>query len=382
MQKTVREIIDMINNHQLYYNQSTQRKFVYADMQAQMPWGPTTKSGSLINAILEEHIQLPAIYFWHNTDTGHTNIHDGKQRILSLYFFINPARGVDITTFRNGRQTIFAALSEADQEYLLNYTFDIVERTGTSKEEERSFFMINTNSVNLTDYECLSGMYHGTWLNEYEAYLDTLSRTMDGVKPVGRGEQAYKFLYAIFNITNPKRKEQSSNIDSNLNTQVAAVRNMPFDATNYSFDRIISCFSKFTQAVKGVKEERAIVISNFIIRNGYDVDSIIDYYRVCMRGTNDITSWDMETHKTFINAFLEGKRLDPKRAFTKDVKDILYARSPRCAHIDENGIRCNETSYSKLEVDHITPWSEGGRTSLDNAQLMCKPHNASKGNRE
>lgn len=56
MQKTVKEIIEMIDNGELHYNQSTQRKFVYADMPAQLSCGKTTKSGSLINAILEEGV--------------------------------------------------------------------------------------------------------------------------------------------------------------------------------------------------------------------------------------------------------------------------------------------------------------------------------------
>ena len=145
MQKTVREIIDMINRGELNYNQSTQRKFVYASIEAQLPCGKTTKSGSLINAILEEGIQLPAVYFWYNTDTNKLNIHDGKQRLLSLYYFINPTATINITTIRNGKVTNFDALSDEDQEKLLNYTFDIVERSGTSVEEERSFYLINTN---------------------------------------------------------------------------------------------------------------------------------------------------------------------------------------------------------------------------------------------
>ena len=34
MQKTFKEIMDMITNGELHYNQSTQRKFVYAGMKA------------------------------------------------------------------------------------------------------------------------------------------------------------------------------------------------------------------------------------------------------------------------------------------------------------------------------------------------------------
>lgn len=381
MQKSVREIIEIINAGELKYNQSTQRKFVYAGMPAQMAWGTTTKSGSLINAILEDGIQLPAVYFWHNTDTGHTNIHDGKQRILSLYYFIQPTAAIQITTFRNGRSTNFAGLSEEDQNYLLNYTLDIVERTGDSKQEEKSFYLLNTNSVNLTSYECLSGMYHGTWLTEFETYIDTMSRHYDMIKEIGRGEQAYKFLFSIFNLPNPKRKEDVCNPDNNLNQAIKAVRNNSFDASSYSFDRIIIAFNEIMRAVKGLKEERALAIANMIVRRSYNVDEIVDFYRASMRQVNDITSWDMETHTTFIEKFVEGVHLDPKRMFTKDVKDVLYARSPRCAHIDENGQRCTETAYGKLEVDHIVPWSNGGHTTLDNAQLLCKSHNAGKGNR-
>ena len=100
-----------------------------------------------------------------------------------------------------------------------------------------------------------------------------------------------------------------------------------------------------------------------------------------MKEINDISSWDIATHKTFIDAFVNGLQLDPQRNFTKDIKDELYRKSPRCAHVSDDGTRCTESSYNKLEVDHILPWSKGGRTKLDNAQLLCKSHNTSKGNR-
>ena len=43
---------------------------------------------------------------------------------------------------------------------------------------------------------------------------------------------------------------------------------------------------------------------------------------------------------------------------------------------------CNETfEIDKLEKDHILPWSRGGKTRIENLQLLCKPCNSSKGNR-
>ena len=383
MQKTVREIIDMINTGKLQYNQSTQRKFVYADMDAQLDCGKTTKSGSLIHSILEYDIQLPAVYFWHNTDTGHLNIHDGKQRLLSLYYFINPTPSINFTTIRNGKAMNFNALSSADQEKLLNYTFDIVERTGTSEEEEKSFYLINTNSVNLTSYECLSGMLHGTFLTQFENFVEHAAKTMDQVKPIGRGEQAYKLLLTMFDLCDSKKAASNDKSMLLLCDRIRPLRDNWFDPKSFSFDEILQVFNEFSRVTK-VKEDRALAVAAYIVRKNYESDDIINLYRKSMKGINDIGSWDIDTHKTFIDYFVENgysASLDPKRNFDKEIKDQLYARSNCCAHIDDNGNHCTETNYSKLEVDHITPWSKGGRTILANAQLLCKHHNTSKGNR-
>ena len=383
MQKTVREIIDMINTGKLQYNQSTQRKFVYADMDAQLDCGKTTKSGSLIHSILEYDIQLPAVYFWHNTDTGHLNIHDGKQRLLSLYYFINPTPSINFTTIRNGKAMNFNALSSADQEKLLNYTFDIVERTGTSEEEEKSFYLINTNSVNLTSYECLSGMLHGTFLTQFENFVEHAAKTMDQVKPIGRGEQAYKLLLTMFDLCDSKKAASNDKSMLLLCDRIRPLRDNWFDPKSFSFDEILQVFNEFSRVTK-VKEDRALSVAAYIVRKNYEADDIINLYRKSMKGINDICSWDVDTHKTFIDYFVENgysASLDPKRNFDKEIKDQLYARSNCCAHIDDNGNHCTETNYSKLEVDHITPWSKGGRTILANAQLLCKHHNTSKGNR-
>lgn len=383
MQKTVREIIDMINTGKLQYNQSTQRKFVYASIDAQLDCGKTTKSGSLIHSILEYDIQLPAVYFWHNTDTGHLNIHDGKQRLLSLYYFINPTPNINFTTIRNGKAMNFNALSSADQEKLLNYTFDIVERTGTSEEEEKSFYLINTNSVNLTSYECLSGMLHGTFLTQFESFVEHSAKTMDQVKPIGRGEQAYKLLLTMFDLCDSKKAAGNDKSMLLLCDRIRPLRDNWFDPKSFSFDEILQVFNEFSR-VTTVKEDRALAVAAYIVRKNYEADDIINLYRKGSKGINDISSWDIDTHKTFIDYFVENgysASLDPKRNFDKEIKDQLYARSNCCAHIDDNGNHCTETNYSKLEVDHITPWSKGGRTILANAQLLCKHHNTSKGNR-
>lgn len=35
----------------------------------------------------------------------------------------------------------------------------------------------------------------------------------------------------------------------------------------------------------------------------------------------------------------------------------------------------------EMDADHVTAWSKGGTTSIDNCQMLCKTHNRIKGNK-
>ncbi|WP_257253701.1 MULTISPECIES: HNH endonuclease [unclassified Endozoicomonas] len=63
------------------------------------------------------------------------------------------------------------------------------------------------------------------------------------------------------------------------------------------------------------------------------------------------------------------------RAFTNSQKYTLYE--------GQKGI-CNQCEESfntdQMEADHITPWSEGGKTELENGQVLCRECNRRKSN--
>ena len=88
-----------------------------------------------------------------------------------------------------------------------------------------------------------------------------------------------------------------------------------------------------------------------------------------------------------IQTVVQGISVDPRRLFTQEQKDELVqqylADSDR--H-DGNKIRCEDCKQlffdDELTVDHIKPWSKGGRTELSNAQLLCRPCNSKQGNRK
>lgn len=370
MQKTVREIIEMIDSGILHYDQSTQRNFIYFTINQNTDDGDLTKAGNVIRSILQFDIQLPALYFW-DIGNGQYNIHDGKQRILSIYYFYKPTSKINVVTRINGREVTFKGLLPEQQEKLLNYTFDIVVKKGTPEQEENSFYMINTNSVPLTDYESLRGMFHGTWIYEFEQFLDSKSKVIDNIKRIGRGEQAIQFLYNCFGLLGDK------SAINKIRLYLRSVRNNSFNPDEFKLNEIIDTYSEFIK-ITSVSSEKALQVASFITSKDWDKDFILDYYRKIMRKANDVKSWKIETHKTAISKLIQDDiECDGLRLFSDNDKSELYKRSQRCAEAN-----CQVTNYKELEVDHIDPWSKGGRTILGNARLLCKSHNASKGNDE
>ena len=68
---------------------------------------------------------------------------------------------------------------------------------------------------------------------------------------------------------------------------------------------------------------------------------------------------------------------DAQRGFTLEQRRILWhtAAQRKCSS-------CRRLlSWSDFTIDHIDPHSKGGRSRLENAALMCRSCNSSKGNR-
>ncbi len=57
-----------------------------------------------------------------------------------------------------------------------------------------------------------------------------------------------------------------------------------------------------------------------------------------------------------------------------EVKRAVWARDEsRCTFVGTNGERCD--SRTRLELDHVTPVSRGGASTVGNLRLRCRTHN-------
>jgi hypothetical protein len=74
----------------------------------------------------------------------------------------------------------------------------------------------------------------------------------------------------------------------------------------------------------------------------------------------------------------------PKKAAYKRQTDEAKAEGtsncPLCA-VGSNANKARIYLLKEMEADHVTAWSTGGDTSLENCEMLCVTHNRSKGNR-
>lgn len=68
---------------------------------------------------------------------------------------------------------------------------------------------------------------------------------------------------------------------------------------------------------------------------------------------------------------------DDKRTFSPEQRRLLWNSEDR-----KQCSKCKkQLTWSDFTIDHIKSWTKGGRTRLDNAQLMCRSCNSRKGHR-
>jgi len=106
------------------------------------------------------------------------------------------------------------------------------------------------------------------------------------------------------------------------------------------------------------------------------------------QGEHDVETRDIIVRQEFFEYLKKNNKeiieKDSKRAFTELERIIIYRDGKGlCQECLREGKSENESkvSWSNYQADHVVPHAKGGRTSLDNSELLCSHHNQSKGDR-
>lgn len=364
----VKELYEKVVNGIIISDIELQRAIVY----------DSDKQALVIDSIYRG-IPLPAFYLWQRED-GKLEVLDGKQRIEAIKKFKQGNLKYD------GKSWKEYAYDSNLQQVVDNTELTTIICGGTEEKKREIFKRINTLGVPLSKFEVLNGLYHGDYIEGLNDYFtqDANVRKVLPYASVDRGDNKYHLLEYIYYVRNdnvfPKRSELDDYVqrhkDESFNEEIKKIKPyISFIRDIFGGDSKIGSVLKFKLAVKYLKDRAIWLQHKDDISKECNVFMKSEGYRLSNSKEEDV--------EAVILGLVGNLRVDPKRLFTADDKRELLSK-----HIpDAQGkYECNECHQrftdDELTMDHVKPWSRGGRTVLSNAQLLCRACNSRMGNRK
>lgn len=322
-----------------------QREFVYKPEQR----------NAVINTVRHD-FPLNVMYWIENT-AGNYELLDGQQRTLSICQYVNGDFSINDRYFSN--------LTKGEKEQILAYDLMVYFCDGTDKERIQWFEVINTAGERLTPQELLNAVYTGSWLSDAKLKFSKSNCA------------AYLLANDSGALVNgsPIRQEYLETALSWINNgNVAAYmakHQHDGDAEELwqYFQDVIAwvrkTFTKYRKDMKGVEWGR--------LYNKYK-DAALDPKSIEKKTLKLIDDDDVQSLKGIYEYILTGEERHLNlRQFDDKIKRKVFERQKgKC-------VRCKKTfEFNEMEADHITPWHEGGKTTVENCQLLCKDDNRRK----
>lgn len=348
-----------------------QRNYIYNDGK---------KDVAVIDSMLKGY-PLGLIYFVIEGD--HLEVLDGQQRITSIGRFVTGKFAIKV----DGREQTFSSLPLEQQQLILNHELLVYECEGTEKEIKEWFKTINIAGVPLTQQELLNAIYSGSFVTAAKAEFSNSGN-------------ALQQKWSAYVKGDPKRQEVLAValdwVSSSQQTSVDA-----YMAKHRQDEGIAELKTYFTSVIDWVgsvftgspdKEMRGLEWGRLYeeyhdqpynaeemtrqvkeLRADSAVHSLKGVYEYLLSGKTLTQLLDVRLFddKTKANAY----RLQTDKAQAEGVSNC-----PLCA-VGNNANRTRIWKLKEMDADHVSAWSKGGETNLENCEMLCATHNRAKGNR-
>jgi hypothetical protein len=325
-----------------------QREFIYGDKER----------NAVIDTVMKG-FPLNVFYLVENTD-GSYEVLDGQQRLISIGQYVNNEFSVK---WFDEDDKMFHNLENDQKELILNYRLMVYFCKGGDSEKLNWFRTINIAGKELKEQELKNAIYHGPWVSDAKRYF---SRTNGPAYQIasdilkGQAKRQDYLETAIRWISN-----------SNINTYMMEHQHEENaeELWNY-FERVVEWVR--TVFIKSRKEMKGVPFG--LLYNEYR-DTDIDPNEVEEEIQRLMQDEDV-TKKPGIYSYIftKDEKVLSIRTFTDNNKIEAYERQKGiCSH-------CKKYfEIEEMEADHITPWSKGGKTNIENCQMLCLHCNRIKG---
>jgi len=320
-----------------------QREFIYGEKERNAVIDTITK-GFPLN-----------VMYWAVREKGDFEIIDGQQRTISICQYVNGDFSVDGLAIHN--------LPNDKKEQILNYELSVYQCTGTDSERLKWFETINIAGKVLTNQELRNAVYSGSWVSDAKRYFSKSSGPAYGLASdylTGSANRQEYLETAIKWISEDDTiKDYMSKHQHDKNAE---------ELWEYFTNVITWIEATFTNKRRFMKGVNWGALYNEYKDKRYD-DKAIEQEIAKLILDDDVT----KNSGIYSYILTRDEKHLSIRSFTPAMKQKVYEKQKgKC-------IECGKKfELNEMEADHIDPWHEGGKTTEDNCQLLCKKDNRRK----
>lgn len=346
-----------------------QRNYIYGDGK---------KDVAVIESLLKGY-PLGLIYFVKNKD-GLYEVLDGQQRITSFARFVNRswAFGVEWA----GKPRYFNSLDKDEQEKIKNAQLTIYVCEGEPSEIQAWFETINMQGVPLVKQELRNASYHGPFVTlARKEFSNTSNANMKRWQTYVKGDPKRQAIletaldwvskgdidgYMALHRYDTNIDELKNNFETVINWADSILDYTGSEVCGLNWGELYDKYHMNSYSKDKVTERVKELIEDSQVNN----KGVIEYV---LGGEKDVSL-------LHVRVFDEKTKKAVYMKQTKAAEAKGISNCPVCAS-GNNNKKTYIYRYKEMEADHVTAWSRGGATTEDNCEMLCKLHNAAKGNR-
>lgn len=303
------------------------------------------------------------VMYWAVKPDDTYEVLDGQQRTLSICQYVNGDFSLDDLYFTNQAADI--------QQRILDYTLTVYRCDGEPSEKQAWFRIVNIAGAVLTPQELRNAVYPGPWLADAKRHF---SRT--GCAAQGLADAYVK--------GNPIRQEL---LETALRWASAGAIEDYMGRHQHRPDAG-ALWDHFQRVIAWVKttfpKQRAIMreVDWGPVHAAHHADPLDPHQLEA-----DITQL-LNLKQPGLQAVIRKPAGIYRYVLDGNEQHLnlrLFDKAQKMAVYEQQGRKCAtcgaEVDFVKMEGDHITPWKDGGLTTNENLQMLCRPCNRRKGAR-
>ena len=349
-----------------------QRNYLYADGQRDV---------AVIDSLLKGY-PLGLIYF-NNVSADKFEVLDGQQRITSIGRFTT---GKFAIQDENKLDQWYTSLPADKQDKIMKSELLVYHCEGNESEIKDWFKTINIVGIPLNKQEVLNSVYSGPFVTLARAYFSNSnnSKIQKWNQYMKCSALRQEFLAkALSWVAQSNKQETEGYMAANRKSNSIKELKTYFDTV---IDWVSSVFLDVEKEMRGLEwgslYEKYHKLSYDPAKVSQSVRELYGDLRVKSNSGifEYILGGEIDTKLLEIRIFDDFVKQQVYQQQTEAAQKKGISNCPYCA-IGHDSTQNKIWAIKEMDADHVTAWSKGGSTDINNCQMLCRTHNQAKGNR-